>query len=131
MTRAVTGKPPGKPRGKSFEPGVCPNPKGRPKASEQRRREERDARLLARDHSVEAVEKMIHILRKGKTQNLQLAAANMIVDRGYGRPPQALEVYGGDVRPEEREGSALEIITSKLAELGRRERDKEGVKLLN
>jgi hypothetical protein len=49
----------------------------------------------------------------------------------YGRPPQALEIFGGDVTPAEQEGSALEIIESKLAELERRERQEDSSQLLN
>jgi hypothetical protein len=48
----------------------------------------------------------------------RIIAANAILDRGWGGPPQALQVCDGDVQPEEREESALEFIESRLAELG-------------
>jgi hypothetical protein len=82
--------------------------------------------MFARDWGFEARDKLVALMRGWSRSNrkpvemlvppmTQLAAANAILDRGYGRPPQVVEVFGGDVCPEEREGSALEFIKSRLA----------------
>jgi hypothetical protein len=51
----------------------------------------------------------------------QLAAANALLDRGYGRPHQSVEMTGkdGDLI-EHHEVSALEVIESRLAALRER-----------
>jgi hypothetical protein len=148
MTRAVTGKPKGRPRGKPFRKGASPNPGGKPKGGVSRgevsrRKIEKDARLLAREHGVEAVEKLITMMRGVITVEVnekqvevvvppmaQLTAASAILDRGYGRPPQALELMGNDggtIQTEE--SDALEIIESRLAVIRERLRE-EGHPLL-
>jgi hypothetical protein len=55
----------------------------------------------------------------------QIIAANSLLDRGWGRQMVSVEVYVADARPQEPEGSALEIIESRLAELGARLRAEE------
>jgi len=109
-----------------------------------------DARLLAREHGVEAVHGLITMMRgvvKVTTTDPEtkkpvevevivpptamITAMSAILDRGYGRPPQALEIYGGDVQPEEREGSALEIIRRQLDQQAERERQEGGPRQLN
>jgi hypothetical protein len=150
MAKAITsGKPKGKPRGKPFKKGVSPNPGGVPKGELSPRRIDMDARLLAREHGVEAVHGLITMMRgvvKVTTTDPEtkkpvevevivpptamITAMSAILDRGYGRPPQALEIYGGDVHPEEREGSALEIITRQLDQQAERERQEGGPRQL-
>ena len=99
-----------------FKPGVSPNPGGVPKGETKPRRVEMDARVLARDHSVEAVKKLISIMNNPKaTHTAQLIAANS----GYGRPPQSVEVYDADVQADSGD-DVLEIIEGRLVELGER-----------
>jgi len=118
--RIVTGKPKGKPRGRALQKGVSPNPGGVPKGETSPRRIDMNARLLARDHSVEAVKKLISIMNNPKaTHTAQLIAANSILDLGYGRPPQSVEVYGADVQADSGD-DVLEIIEGRLVELGER-----------
>ena len=51
----------------------------------------------------------------------QLAAANALLDRGYGRPHQSVEMSGKDGDPiEHHKGSALEVIQSRLAAIRER-----------
>ena len=121
MAKGITsGKPRGKPRGKPFKKGVSPNPGGVPKGAVVPRRIDMDARLLARDHCVLAVQKLIDIMNNDKaTHTAQIIAANSILDRGYGRPPQSVEVYETDVQADTGDG-VIEIIESRLAELGER-----------
>jgi len=47
---------------------------------------------LAREHTQEAMETVLEVMREGDTDAIRLAAANVILDRGYGRPQAALEV---------------------------------------
>jgi hypothetical protein len=50
-----------------------------------------DARLLARPHAVQAVEKLIEIMRdEDATHMAEIIAANSLLDRGWGRPPDRL-----------------------------------------
>ena len=78
-----------------------------------------NARLLARDHSVEAVKKLISIMNNPKAMHTAQLAANSILDRGYGRPPQSVEGYGADVQADSGD-DVLEIIEGRLVELGER-----------
>ncbi len=50
----------------------------------------------------------------------QLAAANALLDRGYGRPGQSVVLYGGDSAIEHHEVSALEVVESRLAAIRER-----------
>jgi hypothetical protein len=47
---------------------------------------------LAREHTQEALGVVLQVMRGGDTDAIRLAAANVILDRGYGRPQAALEV---------------------------------------
>jgi len=60
-----------------------------------RRREEaavavRDAHFAAKAHTPEAIAVLVHLMRKGDNQTIQLSAANSVLDRGLGRAPQAM-----------------------------------------
>lgn len=57
---------------------------------------------LAREHTQEALETVLAVMREGETDAIRLAAAVQLLDRGYGRPAQAVAVSAG------REGEGLE-----------------------
>ncbi len=69
-----------------FEPGVSGNPGGRPKVVAE-------VRALARQHTVKAVETLAIIMadsdEDGRTR---VAAAVALLERGYGKPEQAVSV---------------------------------------
>ena len=67
-----------------FKPGRSGNPGGRPKA-------EFRVRELAQENTVEAVETLVEVMRTGRPGE-RLAAAVALLDRGWGRPAQAVEV---------------------------------------
>jgi Family of unknown function (DUF5681) len=67
--------------------GVSGNPKGRPP-------ELSAIQDLARTYTEEALEKLVRLMRKGKSETVQLAAALALLDRGHGKPVQALEHAG-------------------------------------
>jgi len=81
---------------------------------------------LARSCGPEAVEELRTIMKDPAAPYMaKIIAANSLLDRGWGRPPVSVEVYEAVARPQEREGSAREIIESRLAELGARLRAEE------
>ncbi len=73
-----------------FEKGQSGNPGGRP-------REVAEVRELARLHTPEAVATLVEIMQdKDAPPASRVSAANSLLDRGFGRPQQALSI-GGDV----------------------------------
>lgn len=70
----------------AFEPGKSGNPGGRPK-------ENAEVKRLARAHAVEAIQGIVALMAS-EDERTRLAACQTILDRGYGKPAQAL--IGGD-----------------------------------
>ena len=66
-----------------FLPGQSGNPGGRPV-------EEREMKVLARSHTVEAIEKLVHLMRSAEDQRVQFLAAEALLDRGHGRAAPAV-----------------------------------------
>ena len=84
--------------GRPFEKGVSGNPSGRPKENPK-------VRELLKQHSVEAAETLVGLL-KSEIEKIRLMAAQEILNRTEGKPMQAvnMEVSGGlDVRQQVRE----------------------------
>lgn len=69
-----------------FVKGQSGNPSGRPKVD----KEVRDA---ARQYGEEAITKLVELMR-GDDRRTAMAAAQALLDRGYGKPAQAIEVSG-------------------------------------
>lgn len=74
--------------GRPFQKGQSGNPGGRPK-------EAAEVKALAREHGAEAVAKLLQLMRSAEREETQRAAAIDLLDRGYGRPTQAIE---GEIR---------------------------------
>jgi hypothetical protein len=77
---------------KLFEPGQSGNPGGRPKSKE--------LRTLCRTYTAPAVEELARLALNAKGEMTRVVAIRELLDRGYGRPLQGLEVSVDDHRPE-------------------------------
>jgi hypothetical protein len=89
--------PRGGKRSTSFKPGMSGNPDGRPKRSQtlERMKIEADVKALARECAVEAISTLRLIMLDAKyPPAARLGAANALLDRGFGRPTQAVDVSG-------------------------------------
>jgi hypothetical protein len=73
--RAARRRGPGRP----FEKGVSGNPGGRP-------RELADVKALAREHTAEAIETLVELMRTGRTDSARAAAASELLSRAWGKP---------------------------------------------
>jgi hypothetical protein len=62
-----------------FKPGESGNPGGRPKS---------DVVSLARQHTPEAINRLVALMRQDDDLDIALAATSAIIDRGWGRPVQ-------------------------------------------
>ena len=58
-----------------------------------------EVRELALQHGPAALAALVKLSKKAKSESVELAAIREILDRAYGRPPQAMEIM--DVTPEE------------------------------
>lgn len=90
-----------KPRGKPFKAGESGNPGGRPK----RTAEELDLIAACKERAPEALAVIAGIMTKGENERNRLAAANAIIERGYGKPVQPVEASGPN-------GGPIETVTT-------------------
>jgi len=67
-----------------FQPGQSGNPGGRSKA-------ESEIKRIAQEHGPAALEKLVQLLN-GEDQKLAMAAANALLDRGFGKPAQSVDL---------------------------------------
>jgi hypothetical protein len=103
------------PVGKRFEKGVSGNPSG---YSKEKRDAVRQLAEIAKDRTVEAIETVIHLMLHAQAESVRLKAAEVILDRGWGKAPQHIGgVEGGEpiqvylknfILPEEDGGEAVE-----------------------
>jgi hypothetical protein len=82
-------------RSTSFRPGFSGNPAGRPKrpATIAARKVEADVKALARECAPEAISTLKTIMLSEHTpQAVRVTAANSLLDRGYGKARQEVEI---------------------------------------
>jgi hypothetical protein len=71
--------------GRPWPKGFCPNPAGRP-------REVRALVEAAREHTREALDVVLLAMRKARHLSTRLRAAEIVLDRAWGRPAMSLSV---------------------------------------
>lgn len=74
-------------RGRPFKKGQSGNPGGRPKG-------ELALREAARKHCPEAIRRIAEIMRSSTDERVVIHAAEVLLERGYGKPVQAVAVSG-------------------------------------
>jgi hypothetical protein len=107
-------------RGRPFAKGRSGNPGGRPKDLE-------GVRALAKSYTVEAIDTLAKVMRKGPTEGARIRAAEALLDRAWGKASQAVELSGPEGKPIE-VSDAREKLAAKLEALaahGARERAAE------
>lgn len=85
-----------------FAKGISGNPGGRPKESAEVKR-------LARQHCEAAVAKLVELM-SSSNESISLAAANALLDRGVGKPAQA--ITGDDEAPPIKVRGLIEFVTA-------------------
>ena len=71
-----------------------------------------EIRSFARSHTRTALNALVGILKNGKSESAQIAAAVAILDRGWGRPGQA--IVGDDRQAIVDDDKAGQIVTREL-----------------
>ena len=74
-----------------WKPGQSGNPGGRPKVAAE-------IQAVARDHGREAIERLVALMHS-KNESVAVRAAEALLDRGYGRPIQGMEMIEKEKAP--------------------------------
>lgn len=72
-----------------FKPGQSGNPSGRPKLLVE-------VQKLTREHGLEAVQKLVELMRNCPDPKIQMHAAKELLDRGFGKAAQIVEVSSNE-----------------------------------
>jgi hypothetical protein len=75
----------------AWRPGQSGNPGGRPKVAAE-------IRELARDHGPKPIERLVALMHS-ENEIVAVRAAEALLDRGYGRPIQGMELNEQEARP--------------------------------
>ena len=70
-----------------FQKGQSGNPSGRPKTDSP-------LRVLARAHTQEALDTLVSLMRSAEAEAVRERAAEALLDRGWGKPQQSVDVSG-------------------------------------
>jgi hypothetical protein len=89
-----------------FCKGISGNPGGRPKVLA-------DVQELARQYAPAAIVELARLALKAKNENARIAAIRELLDRGYGRSRQSMEVSAPA-------GDPLQLLFEELDELSRK-----------
>ena len=60
---------------------------------------------LVRQHGSVAIAGLLKVIHTSKSDRLRVSAINMLLDLGYGRPPQASDIVDRDPPPFPRSGT--------------------------
>ncbi|MCP4375767.1 MAG: hypothetical protein GY794_06280 [bacterium] len=101
-------------KGRPFTKGVSGNPGGRPKVLG-------DVQELAREQSPQAINTLAKIMNNEKTPPAaRVAAANALLDRGYGKPTQPISKTLAKVDPSTMSDEELAAVVRNGAETNAR-----------
>src|SRR5262249_52856174 len=84
---------------RSFQPGQSGNPSGRPALTPEQKAQEFELVQACRDRSLEALKVIESLLRTADRDSTRLAAAQIIIERGYGKAVQMNETSGLGGKP--------------------------------
>lgn len=77
---------------------------------------------IAREYSERAISVLAQVMESGESEQARIAAANALLDRGYGKPKQSMDIDATvavrDLTPEQR--------AARILELEARRRDRNG-----
>ena len=59
----------------------------------------KDAKILANGYGKEAIQILVDIMRNGRSEQVKVSAAREVLDRAYGKAPQAIQLSGEDGGP--------------------------------
>jgi hypothetical protein len=97
----------------AWKPGQSENRGGRP-------RELADVKVLAREHTTEAIETLVELMRTGKTDSARAAAASELLSRAWGKPSLPLLHESGPPQltlTEEQHASLIDALRVGAAQL--------------
>jgi hypothetical protein len=79
---------------------MMPRPKGLPKTGGRQKgsvnKATADVKALAQEHGAEAIGRLVRIIKTSKNEVAVIAATREILDRGYGKAKQGVELSGAD-----------------------------------
>jgi hypothetical protein len=73
---------------------------------------------LAREHTDVALAALVQVARDGESESARVAAANALLDRGYGKASQLVEHTGKDGKPIQTEDVTEANLIEKARRLG-------------
>jgi hypothetical protein len=95
--RQITGKRvPQRKNSRSFQPGRSGNPSGRPALSPEQKTQGVELVLACRERGVAALAVIESLMATADRDSVKLAAAQFIIERGYGKAVQMNENSGQD-----------------------------------
>ena len=73
--------------------GLCPGPAGSPDPAAADRRFIPNVVVEARKYSALAIDTLVELTKDNHTDSTRYSAATVLLDRGYGRPAQSLDLH--------------------------------------
>ena len=83
----------------AFQPGRSGNPGGRPKLTPEQKAQEFELIHACRIKSPDAISVIEQLMHRADRDSVRLAAASLIVERGWGKAMQVIEHSGKDGDP--------------------------------